>query len=348
MFGVTVSLFEKSASEIESYLERMSGVGAGLVFTSLRVPEESPESVRGMLLAVGPRVRDLGMELVVDVSPETFETFSLDDLERGGVSRLRIDNGVAPREIARLSKSFKIVLNASTVDGAQLEELFREGLEGVAEAWHNYYPRRNTGLDRGRFVEQNHRLHELGVCVGAFIAGDAELRGTIYEGLPTLEAHRRCSPTLAWLELVDECGVDDVVLGDFGLSGHVAAQIGELVSSGAVRLGVSDVTDARVLGMVHHNRVDVAADVLRSNEFRRQFRRERVAPGNCVPRPTGAVTVDNEGYGRYMGEMQVVLRPLSADSRVNVVGRVIEGDLPLLDHIKRHDRPFVLVDAERC
>lgn len=347
MFGVTVSLFEKTPGEIEAYLDQMSPLGAGLVFSSLRVPEESPSSVKRALFTVGPRIRARGMRLVADVSPVTFETFSRDELAGAGVTSLRIDNGLSADAIACLSEGFEIVLNASTVDERQLEELARAGLEGRVVAWHNYYPRKNTGLDREHFIRRNRELHELGVRVGAFIAGDAELRGTIYEGLPTLEEHRTCSPTRAWLELVDDCGVDEVVLADFGVSPHVASQLRALNETGAVELGVRDVTDERVLDMVHRNRVDVAADVLRSREFRRKFK-ERVPRGRVCARPIGSVTVDNEEYGRYMGEMQVALVDLPADDRVNVVARVVDEDLCLLEHVKRSGRPFVLRDSEKC
>lgn len=41
--------------------------------------------------------------------------------------------------------------------------------------------------------------------------------------------------------------------------------------------------------------------------------------------------MDNSGYGRYRGEVQICRRVLAADERVNVIGRVIDEDLPLLN-----------------
>ena len=48
----------------------------------------------------------------------------------------------------------------------------------------------------------------------AFIPGDGEKRGPLYEGLPTLEKHRNMRPLEAYLELVQECDVDKVLIGD--------------------------------------------------------------------------------------------------------------------------------------
>ena len=73
-------------------------------------------------------------------------------------------------------------------------------------------------------------------------------------------------------------------------------------------------------------------DVIRS-----AVRRDKnliIQPRNYnVPRPYGTVTIDNSNYGRYVGELQIALRDLPADSRVNLVGRIIDEDLPLIDLI---------------
>ncbi|MFY9857009.1 MAG: DUF871 domain-containing protein [Exiguobacterium chiriqhucha] len=45
------------------------------------------------------------------------------------------------------------------------------------------------------------------------------------------------------------------------------------------------------------------------------------------------MTVDNAKYGRYAGELQITKCDLLADERVNVLGRVIEADRPLIQSI---------------
>jgi hypothetical protein len=62
--------------------------------------------------------------------------------------------------------------------------------------------------------------------------------------------------------------------------------------------------------------------------------RESVPPLQNKHRPKGSITIDNDLYGRYRGEMQITLTDLSADERVNVVGRVKSDDLPLLEQLK--------------
>ena len=82
----------------------------------------------------------------------------------------------------------------------------------------------------------------------------------------------------------------------------------------------------------HTNRQDDARDVLRSADAR--FRKIPYIPvRDTNERKKGSVTLDNEKYCRYMGEIQITKRDLPADEKVNRVARVIEEELPLLEQI---------------
>ena len=65
---------------------------------------------------------------------------------------------------------------------------------------------------------------------------------------------------------------------------------------------------------------------------------------NTTERLVGSVTIDNERYGRYQGEMQIAKRNLPMDEKVNVVGRVIDEDLSLLKYIKS-GQGFSIIDS---
>ena len=55
--------------------------------------------------------------------------------------------------------------------------------------------------------------------------------------------------------------------------------------------------------------------VLESREYSCKGR--SVIPENCGERVTGSITIDNENYGRYTGEIQIIRSNLKADDRVN-------------------------------
>ena len=69
-----------------------------------------------------------------------------------------------------------------------------------------------------------------------------------------------------------------------------------------------------------------------------------VEPKNCTERRRGVITADNEGYGRYSGELMLVLEDLPADTRVNVIGSVPEEAWLLMDRIGRGGK-FMLVEV---
>ena len=59
----------------------------------------------------------------------------------------------------------------------------------------------------------------------------------------------------------------------------------------------------------------------------------RVLPDNATTHPIGAVTIDNEGYGRYMGELQIIRVPQPSDPRTNVAAMIDESECNLLQYI---------------
>ena len=59
----------------------------------------------------------------------------------------------------------------------------------------------------------------------------------------------------------------------------------------------------------------------------------RISAGNIGPRPAYSVTIDNERYQRYAGELQITCRDLPVDERVNLVGSVIPAERFLVGFI---------------
>jgi hypothetical protein len=118
-------------------------------------------------------------------------------------------------------------------------------------------------------------------------------------------------------------------------------------NAGTVLLGVEEQRPSHVWEVVHHNRPDIARDVIRSEESRRDFKGS-VLPEHTVERPVGALTIDNDKYLRYRGEFQIVLRSLPADERVNVIGYVAQKDISLLPFLQRSGYPFQFLAISSC
>ncbi len=202
------------------------------------------------------------------------------------------------------------------------------------EAWHNFYPRPETGLDPAWFAQKNKWLHALGFKTMAFISGDAQQRGPLFAGLPTLEAHRGLLPLAAYLEL-RQLAIDHVYVGDPQLSPRSIAAFQSYVHDQVLLIQVQT-DDERLLHLTWHSRPDIAQKVVRLAEARLEHIFATPQPAQTDPRPRGSITLDNSAYGRYAGELQLTRCDLPADPRVNVIGKIEPSNLPLLDQIGPH------------
>lgn len=131
------------------------------------------------------------------------------------------------------------------------------------------------------------------------------------------------------------CDTDLIYIGDGGLSEEVQEQFAMYQREQTILLH-AEVIDAQfyeyILGN-HMNRQDEARDVIRSADAR--FRNiPRIPPRDTKKRAKGTITLDNERYLRYMGEIQITKKDLPADEKVNRVAQISEAELPLLEQIR--------------
>ncbi|MGH0431654.1 DUF871 domain-containing protein [Bacillus hominis] len=355
MIGVSIYLSKERVEKQEEWLKVAKENGFLSIFTSLHIPEDDPNTYKELIQILGKQALENEMELMVDVSPKSLHHLGMtyenvEELLEWGITGLRMDYGIAPKEIARVSHKMKVALNASTITESFWKELLAENIQVEnVEAWHNFYPRPETGLAKSFLQKKNQYLHECGIKTMAFIPGDGEKRGPLYEGLPTLEKHRNMRPLEAYLELVQDCHVDKVLIGDISGSLESVQEIAS-ASGGIISVRyqsfINDSHAVQLIERVHTNRLDPARDVIRSVESREE-NKVVLQPMNTISRKRGSITIDNELYGRYAGEMQVVINDLPEDERVNVVGMVIEEDVSLLSYIGA-GKKFQLILSNRA
>ncbi|MDN6626683.1 MAG: MupG family TIM beta-alpha barrel fold protein [Pisciglobus halotolerans] len=339
MYGFSVFLGEELKAETKEEIEKLSKAGFSSIFTSLHIPEEDASLYSKRLVKLGTWAKEYQMELVADVSGNALETMglSLNDpmgILAAGVTALRVDFGFSNQEIAKVSHNIDVALNASTINEEDVQELvtYKADFKRLT-AFHNYYPRPDTGLEKAAFSKKNKWLHSMGFQVAAFVPGNKQLRGPLYQHLPTLESHRVKNPLASSIELKRDCFVDHVYIGDPSIDTFTVQQFEAYEKEKLIRLRVETKRPSQMTEFIlgkHQNRRDPAKNVIRSAEARNKLT-ETVKPNhNDATRLIGCVTVDNCLYGRYMGETQVVITPLPADKKVNVEARVVEEDRDLL------------------
>ncbi|WP_045518469.1 MupG family TIM beta-alpha barrel fold protein [Neobacillus niacini] len=325
MIGISFYLNDPLAEE---RIELAGKMGVKRAFTSLHIPEESGDLAnRAMTLL--QKAKECGIEVYADVSLKTPDHLGLDSLfalKSLGVSGLRLDDFFENELILNLAKEFKLALNASILFEDDVRELLDGGLKASQLlAWHNFYPRVETGLSDWFFHSQNELYKKYGIPVSAYIPGDGEKRGPLFEGLPTLEEHRETNPFVSALELF-HTGVEDVYIGDPEVSENLLKRLIDFDREHCIEVRIEGFQEGEF-----KLRPDFSRDVLRFMDTRSVG---PVVPENTPDRLFGSITMDNDRYGRYRGEVQITLCDLPADERVNVVGRVVEDDLLLLTLLK--------------
>ena len=209
---------------------------------------------------------------------------------------------------------------------------------------HNFYPKRFTGISKKYLLEQNLKYKKYGIRTMAFVKGD-ELRGPIYEGLPTVEEHRNMRFLTSCLDLLS-LSTDVILVGDINLSDENWKEFGYF-SKGAIPLrNEHDILTDKVF----QDRIDSSEHVVRATaggnigETRKDFCeyiKEELAGysidiekiSSDIPIKKGDILISNSKYLRYEGELEIALKNLGTDEKRSVVSKIIEKDMELLDYI---------------
>lgn len=324
-------------------MELASTNGIKRLFTSFNIPETNKENFKRDLKIILTIAQNNDMEVISDISPKTLKILDIDtndlkSLRDIGISTIRLDDGYSPEEIANLSRNTEnigIELNASAITKNVLENLEKHKADfSKIDALHNFYPRKNTGLSEEFFMEKNNLLKSYGIKVGAFISSEGKKRGPIFEGLVTLEAHRDIDSFLAARHLA-ALGVDSVFISE---SLPLCEEIENLsqIESNEVILKINLHTENDIVKNLLKNkftaRADEAQDVIRAKAGRLLVK-ENIFAENTIERVIGSITLDNELYKRYMGELQIIKRNLPKDDRVNVVAEISQNEIFLIKYI---------------
>jgi len=338
---------DNTLEENLALIEDAHRLGLKRLFTSLHIPETDSKALKRELGTLLHAAHDAGLEIISDISPATMQLLGIKEFKISafrmlGITTLRLDYGFGLEEIAHMSRhphGVRLQLNASTITGHILSALVELKTDfSVIDALHNFYPRVGTGLSEEALVRKNVMLHKLGIKVGAFVPSQqGRKRSPLRDGLPTLEDHRTEAADIAARHLV-ALGTDYVLLSDALPTHEELAALGDLAGDRvtlSARLLTKDAEVQQFLAQPFTSRPDEARDAIRAQESRSKLRELGIeaVPENTIDRPVGAITLDNTGYGRYMGELQIIKEAQGADPRTNVVAMVDEEELGLLQYI---------------
>ena len=113
MIGVSIYLSKERVEKQEEWLKVAKENGFTSIFTSLHIPEDDPNTYKELIQILGKQALAHEMELMVDVSPKSLHHLGLtyenvEELLDWGITGLRMDYGIAPKEIASVSHKMKV------------------------------------------------------------------------------------------------------------------------------------------------------------------------------------------------------------------------------------------------
>lgn len=310
-------------------------------FTSFHIAEEFNDEFKTKAINILKLLKQNNKIVIVDISPRGLTNLGYEDIKTFikdfDIDYIRLDYGFSDEETIEISNYCNIAINASTFDLPLVKQLKNKVI-----AIHNFYPREDTGLDREFFNLKNKQLKENNIEVAAFITGDELLRGPLYKGLPTLEDCRNKVPYIQYLSIVDD--VDLVIVSDMGLSDYQNILISLTDNDSIIRVPVVlDNEYSYLYDQIFTNRSDSPNWLIRIIESRQYATAGKIIePDNCINRNKGYITIDNKNYLRYSGEIQIMKKDFDKDDRVNVIGKIKDEYIEVLDYIKPNTK-FIFV-----
>lgn len=347
--GISIYPEQASIEENKSYLSLAAQYGFTRVFTCLISATRDKEKVMKEFQEVTRYGRSLGMEIIVDVSPVVFKGLNLsyDDLtffEMIGLSGIRLDLGFGGMEESIMTFNpygLKIELNMSSgtkyLDNILTYHPNKDNIIGS----HNFYPHRYTGLSREHFIKCSRQFKDYGIRTAAFVSSREAAFGPwpLNEGLCTLEEHRSLPIDVQAKDLFHTGLIDDVIIANAFASEEelrILSELNKEILTLSVELtgGISEVERKIVLEEIHFNRGDVSAYMIRSTQSREKNKKHYFEATNTKQIRRGDILIESSLYDRYAGELQIALKDMENSGKTNVVGRISEEEVYLIDKIE--------------
>jgi uncharacterized protein len=336
--------------ETLAYIELAGQYGFKRIFTCLiSVADREQQDVIDEFKQITSVALKHDMEVIADIDPSIFRSVGatyqdLSFFHGLGLQGIRLDLGFSGIEESIMTFNpygLKVELNAS--NGTKYLDTvltYKPNVENILGC-HNFYPHVYTGLCYEHFIKCSKLFKERGIRTAAFINSAAARFGPwpVTEGLCTLEMHRDLPIEVQAKHLFATGLIDDVIIANAFASKTELKQLSMLdkeMLEFSVKLvdNIPDLERKIVLEEFHFNRGDVSDYVVRSTQSRVKYKGYEFTPFHTPDMRRGDVLIESSLYTRYAGELHIALKSMKNSGKTNVVGRVEEEELFLLDCIE--------------
>ncbi|WP_304864036.1 DUF871 domain-containing protein [Faecalibaculum rodentium] len=357
--GISVYPEHDSMENIKKYIDLAADHGFKRIFSCLlSVTDKSGDEIREEFRELNDYAHEKGMEVIYDVAPAVLKHIGVEwndlsffkDMHADGI---RLDEGFDGMKESLMTcnpEGLKIEVNASFGNGYIDNICSHHPDRSKLTTCHNFYPQRYSGLSLKHFRKCNEDIKKNNLPIAAFIGSSRP--GTfgpwpVSEGLCTLEDHRDLPLDAQARLLIAEGNVDDILIANCYATPEEFDELCKL-QPGALNLKpvlerpLQEGERKVLFEHQHYVRGDMSEYSARSTFPRVTYADESIKPQTCRDMKRGDIVILNDGYGRYKGELHIVLKDMPADPRKNVIGHIPEGEHELLNALQPW-RPFVVI-----
>ena len=351
--GVSIYPEHSTMEKDKAYLSLAAKYGFTRVFTCLLSVGDDIEQIKAEFTEINAYAHTLGMQVIFDVNPMVFSKLGVvgNDLsvfKEMHADGLRLDMGTGAEGDANLSNNPQgLIIEINTSTSAEYIPELRAHGANIDKIWtcHNFYPQLYTGLGFATYLEQSKAVQAQGVKVATFVSSNQPNTygpWPVSEGLATVEIHRGLPIDLQVRHLIATKVTEDILIG------NAYASEEELQAMSAVpRSGVTFRVDEAP--NLSQNEKDILyhephiqrelSDFVRRDIVTRFLYGKNDLPANNTPAVVerGDIIVVNDNLLHYRGELQIALQTLKNDGRYNVLGRIKDEEMMLLDELTYRD-----------
>ena len=346
--GISIYPEKSTPQQDKDYITLAHKYGFSRIFTCLLSVQKPKDEIAAEFKDIIGHARGLGFEVILDIAPVIFDQLgiSYDDLsffQELGASGIRLDVGYDGNKEAMISFNpyHQIIEINMSNDVAYLDNIMTyQPNVPYLYGCHNFYPQKGTGLPYEFFVNCSKRYKKYGLRTAAFINSHSATIGPwdINDGLCTLEMHRDLPVDIAAKHLFATGLIDDVIIANAYASEEELQALAhinryQLCFDLVYEQQTSEIEHTICTKEQHSRRGDITELMVRSTEVRKKYKEyDFPVHDHMIQFQRGDVVIGNQEFGKYKGELQIVLAPHS-DARKNKVASIKEEERFLLDYI---------------
>jgi hypothetical protein len=356
--GISIYPIHYSVEEIKQYIDLAAKYNFKRVFTCLLSVDGNKEKILAEFKEIINHANNYNMEVIADISPKVFEDLKishndLSDFKEIGLYGIRLDEGFSGNEESVMTfnrENLKIEFNMS-IGTKYIDNImsYKPNVKNILGC-HNFYPHRYTGLSYDHFIKTSKQYKELGIRTAAFISSHTGKYGPwpVSEGLCTLEMHREINIVSQAKHLWATDLIDDVIIANCFASEDELKELSQidpycLTLKCELNDEIPEIERKIVLEEFHFNRGDVSDYVIRSTQSRVKYKGHDFKIFNPTDIIKGDIVIESSLYAHYAGEMQIARLDMKNSGKTNVIGKIIDDELFLLNYIEPWQK-FKLVE----